>query len=92
MMDVEQNKEDIFNELYETKHIPQINTVPGVISAVRYKTEAEGHPKYLAIYEVEREDTHTSVVFRNAADKGRWTSEVRPYTCNRQFALYVKIS
>ena len=38
-MDVDPEKEDLFNEIYDTEHIPLLLKVPGVISAKRYKTE-----------------------------------------------------
>jgi len=36
-MDVDADKEAIFNEVYDTEHIPLILKVPGVVSARRYK-------------------------------------------------------
>ena len=38
-MDIEGMKEELFNEVYDTEHIPAILKVPGVISASRYKVE-----------------------------------------------------
>ena len=38
-MDVEPDKEDLFNEVYDTEHVPDILQVPGVISATRMKLE-----------------------------------------------------
>ena len=66
-MDVDPDKEALFNEVYDTEHIPLILKVPGVISARRCTTEpltmviggekktivAEGEPKYSAVYELE---------------------------------------
>jgi hypothetical protein len=91
MMDVEEHKEAHFNRLYEIEHIPQLMSVPGVINVVRYKTSTEGNPQYLAIYEIERPDIPTSKAFWNAADRGRWISEVRPYTYNKHLILYERI-
>ena len=88
MMDVEEYKEALFNELYETEHIPQLMSVPGVINVTRYKTSAEEHPQYLAIYEIERPDIPTSEAFRKETDRGRWISEVRPYTYNKHLSVY----
>ena len=91
MMDVEEHKEALFNELYETEHIPQLMSVPGVINVTRYKTSAEEHPQYLAIYEIERPDILTSEAFWKEADRGRWISEVRPYTYNKHLSVYERI-
>lgn len=91
MMDVEEHKEVLFNELYEAEHIPQLMSVPGVINVARYKTSAEEHPQYLAIYEIEKPDILTSEAFWKEADRGRWISEVRPYTYNKHLSVYERI-
>ena len=91
MMDVEEHKEALFNELYEAEHIPQLMSVPGLINVTRYKTSAEGYPQYLAIYEIEQPDIPTSEAFREGADRGRWISEVRPYTYNKHLTVYERI-
>jgi len=38
-MDVEPEHEDLFNEVYDTEHVPNICKVPGVITAYRLKLE-----------------------------------------------------
>jgi len=100
-MDVEPDKDAIFNEVYDTEHIPLILKVPGVVSARRnvlvplkmfiggeVKTiVAEGEPKYSAIYELESPGVLTSEAWAKAVDAGRWPSEVRPYTRNRRHTL-----
>ena len=91
MMDVEEHKEALFNELYETEHIPQLMTVPGVVNVTRYKTSAVGHPQYVAIYEIEQPEVATSEAFWREADRGRWISEVRPYTYNKHLSVYERI-
>jgi len=91
MMDVEEHKEALFNELYEVEHIPQLMSVPGVINITRYKTSAEGHPQYMAIYEIEQPGVPASEAWRKEADRGRWISEVRPYTYNKHLSVYEQI-
>ena len=100
-MDVDPDKEAVFNEVYDTEHIPMILKVPGVISARRFtlvplkmfiggeiKTlVAEGEPKYSAIYELESAEVLTSEAWAKAVDSGRWPAEVRPYTRNRRHVL-----
>jgi hypothetical protein len=100
-MDVDPEREAIFNEVYDTEHIPLICKVPGVVSARRnvlvplkmfiggeVKTiVAEGEPKYSAIYELESPDVLTSEAWAKAVDAGRWPNEVRPYTRNRRHTL-----
>jgi hypothetical protein len=100
-MDVDPAKEALFNEVYDKEHVPLILTVPGVLSAVRCKSEpltmmlggerktiaAEGEPRYSAIYELESAEVLTSAAWAAAAEKGRWPSEVRPHTRNRRHTL-----
>ena len=38
-MDVDPDKEALFNEVYDTEHIPNILKVPGIHSATRYVAE-----------------------------------------------------
>ena len=100
-MDIDPNKEAIFDEVYDTEHIPQILKVPGVISAKRYTTEpltmfiggetktiiAEGEPRHSAMYELESAEVLTSDAWARAVDAGRWPTEVRPFTRNRRHTL-----
>ena len=41
-------------------------------------------PHYVAIYEIESPDVLLSKEWAVAAEKGRWPSEVRPFTSNRR--------
>ena len=100
-MDVAPEKEALFNELYDTEHVPLLLKVPGVLSAVRVTTEpltmfvagerkklvAEGEPRYSAIYELESADVLVSDAWAKAVDQGRWPIEVRPYVRNRRHVL-----
>ncbi|HSD52626.1 MAG TPA: hypothetical protein VLC47_00590 [Burkholderiales bacterium] len=100
-MDVEPDKDALFNEVYDTEHIPLILKVPGVISARRCQTVplvmiiggertalvAEGEPRYSAIYELESAEVLVSDAWAKAVDAGRWPGEVRPYTRNRRHIL-----
>jgi hypothetical protein len=38
-MDVDADKEALFNEVYDTEHIPYLSKVPGVVSATRFKID-----------------------------------------------------
>ena len=100
-MDVEAGKDAVFNEVYDSEHVPNLLKVPGVLSAVRMTTEpltlmlggerktivAEGEPRYTAIYELESAEVLLSDAWAQAAEKGRWPAEVRPYTRNRRHVL-----
>ncbi len=100
-MDVDPDKEQLFNEIYDNEHIPLLLKVPGVLSATRFRTEplnmilsgekrtivAEGEPRYSAQYELESDQVLLSEAWAKAVDAGRWTTEVRPYTRNRRHVL-----
>jgi hypothetical protein len=100
-MDVEPDKEALFNEVYDTEHIPLILKVPGVISARRCQTVplvmiiggekkaivADGEPRYSAVYELESAEVLVSEAWAKAVDAGRWPGEVRPFTRNRRHVL-----
>lgn len=100
-MDVEPDKEDLFNEVYDTEHVPYISEVPGVGAISRStrepltmllggekKTMDPGNePKYTAIYELDSPEVLLSDAWAEAAERGRWASEVRPYTTNRRHIL-----
>ena len=100
-MDVDPDKEALFNEVYDQEHIPELLKVPGVLSVTRttlaplkmsmggeLKTiVVEGEPKYSAVYELESAEVLTSAAWASAVEKGRWPSQVRPHTRNRRHTL-----
>jgi hypothetical protein len=100
-MDVDPDKEALFNEVYDTEHIPMLLKVPGVVSVKRYVTMplavviggerktvvAEGEPRHSAVYEIESPEVLVSDAWAQAVDSGRWPTEVRPYTHNRRHVL-----
>jgi hypothetical protein len=87
MMDVEPHREALFNELYDTEHVPLLLKLPGCVNVVRYRTETPGEPRYLAAYEVERADLPMSPAWNDTSDIGRWKPEVRPYTHNKRYIV-----
>jgi len=100
-MDVDPDKEALFNEVYDTEHVPELLKVCGVLAVTRttlaplkmsiggeVKTiVAEGEPKYSALYELESAEVLTSAAWAAAVEKGRWPAQVRPYTRNRRHTL-----
>jgi hypothetical protein len=100
-MDVEPEKEALFNEVYDTEHVPELLKVPGVLSVRRAVTVpltmsiggekktivAEGEPRYSAYYELESAEVLVSDAWAKAVEKGRWPSQVRPFTRNRRHVL-----
>ena len=102
-MDVSSEKEALFNEIYDTEHVPLLSAVPGVVSVARFKTQRElvlaiggelrtivveeSEPRYSALYEVESPDVIHSEAWSEASEQGRWADEVSPYTKNRRHTL-----
>jgi hypothetical protein len=100
-MDVDPEKEALFNEVYDTEHVPELLKVPGVLSVRRAVSVpltmsiggekktivAEGEPRYSAFYELESAEVLVSEAWAKAVEKGRWPSQVRPYTRNRRHVL-----
>lgn len=78
-MDVEAAYEDLFNEMYDSEHVPFLLKVPGVRSAMPMKgvpfalALADGlkdmpiaDPLYTAIYEIDRSDVLKSAEWTRA--------------------------
>ena len=85
-MDIDPEKEDLFNEIYDSEHIPNLLDVDGVISVSRSKrvpanltiggeTVVVGadEPMFIAYYELENPDVINSDAWAAAVDKDRWT-------------------
>ena len=100
-MDVEPDKEALFNEVYDTEHIPNILKVPGVRAAARMVGEPFTHriggvetkkqhegPRYTAIYELDSPQVLLSAEWAKQAEAGRWPAQVRPHTRNRHHMIY----
>ena len=104
-MDVDPDKEDLFNEVYDSEHVPLLSKVPGVISVTRFESapltmimagerrtvEAEGEPRYSAVYEIESPEVLVSKAWAEAIDHGRWPTQVRPFTKNRRHTLKIML-
>ena len=91
MMDIEAHREALFNELYDTEHLPLLLKLPGSVNAVRYRTTVAGEPRYLCAYEVENTDLPMSKLWNDTSDIGRWKPEVRPYTFNKRYIVSERI-
>lgn len=100
-MDVDADKEALFNEVYDTEHVPNLLRVPGVRAVTRASGEpfamsiggelkkvTHDGPRYTALYEIDGPQVLSSPEWAKAVEAGRWPGEVRPYTRNRRHALY----
>jgi len=104
-MDVDPDREALFNEVYDTEHVPALLAVPGVVSVARFRTReltmmiggqrrtivVENEPRYTALYELERPAVLVSDAWARAVELGRWPAEVRPHTKNRRHVLYERL-
>ncbi len=104
-MDVAPEKEALFNEVYDTEHVPMLLEVPGVISVARFQPQefslvvggqrrtvvVGSEPAYTALYGIVSPEVLTSEEWARAVDRGRWAGEVRPYTKNRRHVLYRRL-
>ena len=100
-MDVEPNKRQVFDDVYDTEHVPYLSAVPGVISIARFRTEPlriaiggeikniviDDQPKHTAIYEIESPEVLISSEWSNAVERGSGPTQVRPFTKNRKHIL-----
>ena len=98
-MDIDPAKEALFNEIYDTEHVPHFLTVPGVNAAARLKSiplamrrpdgvqtaDTSGVLAYSAVYEIDHPDVLLTQEWADMVDEGRWTDEGRPYTRNRTY-------
>ena len=84
-MDVDPDKEALFNEVYDTEHIPNLLKVPGVHAVTRIKGEpfavsiggaelqvAHTGPRYSALYEIEGPHVLVSPAWAQAVELGRF--------------------
>lgn len=100
-MDVQKDKEALFNEVYDKEHVPLLGKVPGVGAITRMKTEPAafniggerktldggGMAHYVAMYELDSPDVLLSKEWAAAGEQGRWPKEVRPFTFNRSHVV-----
>jgi hypothetical protein len=100
-MDVDPEKEALFNEVYDTEHVPTLLKVPGVYAVTRVEGEpftvsiggeerrvTHDGPRYSALYEIDGPHVLVSREWAKAVEEGRWPTQVRPFTRNRRHALY----
>jgi hypothetical protein len=83
-----------FNEFYDSRYVPALLEVPGVLSAARYRlewTDGGATPEYLAVYEVDSPDVPKSDAWRNASISCGWAQTIRPHLTIRQHAMFRRL-
>ena len=70
-----------FNEIYDSEHVPNLLTVPGVVGIMRFRDAApneKGWLVYSALYIVTTPDLPTTPEWRAKSELGRWAPVMRP--------------
>lgn len=95
-MDIAPERAALLEDIYDTEHVPALLEVPGVHAITRgvcepfamamggetRQVETGAEPMFTAIYEIDSPEVLTSAAWAAAVERGRWPSEVRPYTTN----------
>ena len=74
--DIPADKEEDFNNWYNTEHLAELLSLPGVLNAARYEAVSSG-PKHLACYELESVAVVESEAFKSRP-RTEWGSRVSP--------------
>lgn len=72
-----QEKEEEFNEWYNSIHVPEVLSAPGVLAATRYTATGptQGLTRYIAVYEFDSEET-----VKKAMSSKEMSSAIRDFT------------
>ena len=93
MMEIDPEYEDDFNRWYNEEHLPERLSVPGFVSARRFRA-VEGSPRYLALYELESPEVlHSEAYlhFLQGEGKTEWTQRVLSRVKNFVRNVYVEM-
>jgi hypothetical protein len=85
-MDVDPDRDQEFNDWYDTEHIPHLSAVPGVIAARRFRA-VRGTPAYVALYHVETTDIYATRTWV-AANETPWMLRMRRFQRNRTYFMF----
>lgn len=94
-LDIPEALEGEFNRIYDTQHVPNLLTVPGVRACHRYRLESadvEGVARYAAIYEIDSPGLTNSAAWKRASDLGDWATKIRPHTTNRSHVIFKRVA
>ncbi len=75
-VDIDAQHVQEFNEWYNKEHLPELLSVPGILSAARYEA-VKGGPQYLACYELESAAVMQTPAFTNRP-RTPWGQKVSP--------------
>jgi hypothetical protein len=79
--EIAQEDEALFNEIYDTEHVPNILRVKGVKGCMRVRDHAPneaGWLLYSTIYFLTDANLPETTAWKEASDTGRWAPLMRP--------------
>ena len=79
-------REEEFNDWYNTEHIPFFNRLPGVITARRFRA-LTGSPRYVALYHVETTDIYATREWM-VINETPWILRMRRFQRGRTYFMF----
>lgn len=82
MMEPEAGYEDELNRWYDEEHLPERLSCSGFLSGRRFQlleSNVEGHPRYLAIYDLESPEVLTSAEYMAMVPPSAWWERLLPH-------------
>ena len=105
MFDVDAEKEQEWNQRYDSSHMPNLLKVPGYVMGGRFRivkspvlTHLQATPEYVAVYELESEDAVSSIMDKDKMSPGarveldNWEEYCRPMVSYQSLYAYKIIS
>ena len=87
--DIDPKYDEEFNAWYNTEHLGELLSLPGVLDAARYVAE-KGGPKYLAVYELTSADALQTAEFQKwRANPSPWSRRMSPSVIGKNFTRIV---
>ena len=86
-VDIDAKDVQEFNEWYNKEHLPELLSVPGILSAARYEA-VKGGPQYLACYELESVAVMQTPAFTNRP-RTPWGQKVSPSVIGKNLTRIV---
>src|SRR6201996_9059161 len=86
-VDIDAKDVQEFNEWYNKEHLPELLSVPGILSAARYEA-VKGGPQYLACYELDSVAVMQTPAFTNRP-RTPWGQKVSPSVIGKNLTRIV---
>jgi hypothetical protein len=89
-MDVDPDRDQEFNDWYNTEHIPRLSAIPGVVAARRFRVSqpgGNGAPAYVALYHVTCTGIYASQTWVSA-NHTPWMLRMRRFQRNRTYFMF----